>query len=144
MKIVSKFHSPIFYTFREISHQRAIRSGRASSYRAGSLFWMIQLLLEWSKNFISILSDYFQRFWSCLNFDEATHIWLLRGTSFASLTRNDHIRVINDYLSSDHWFSETIHWSPSKTRFYYKHVDSPRRIADTTWRLLDTSILRQI
>ena len=31
---------------------------------------------------------FFQRFYSCLNVDEATHTGLLIGTSFASLTRN--------------------------------------------------------
>ena len=29
MKIVSKFHVPIFYTFLEINRQKAVRSGRA-------------------------------------------------------------------------------------------------------------------
>ena len=31
MKIVSKFHVPILYTFREISRQRALWSGRTGS-----------------------------------------------------------------------------------------------------------------
>ena len=35
MKIVLKFIVPIFYAFPEISHQRALRSGRVESGRAG-------------------------------------------------------------------------------------------------------------
>ena len=68
MKIESKFYDPIFYTIREISRQRASRSGNFS---------------------ISIFSDFFfQRFQSCLNVVEATFLCLLLGTSFNSFKCN--------------------------------------------------------
>ena len=51
------------------------------SGRAGSLLDDLANLLMVVK-FISIFSDFFYRFY------EATHIWLLIGTSFVSLTRN--------------------------------------------------------
>ena len=41
--IVSKFYFPIICTFQEIGRQRALRSGRA-----GSSFYMVQLVLKWS------------------------------------------------------------------------------------------------
>ena len=49
---------------------------------------MIQLVLTWSYKFISIFSNFSKMFQSCLNVGEATHIWLLIVTWFASLTRN--------------------------------------------------------
>ena len=45
MKIVSECHVPIFHIFREISRQRALRSGQACL-----LFYIIQLVLKWFKN----------------------------------------------------------------------------------------------
>ena len=54
---------------------------------------MIQLVLKWSYIFISYFSDFFKRFSSQLNVDRPTHIWLLIGTSFASLTRDNHRQV---------------------------------------------------
>ena len=95
MEIVSKFHVHIFYNFQEISRRRTLRSGRTRSS-----FYMIQLVLKWSENFISIFSAFLKMFYSCLNVVEATYTWLLIRTSFASLTRNN---VYID-ISGNIWF----------------------------------------
>ena len=58
LKIVSKFHVPIFYTFLERSCQRALWLEPGPG-RTGSSFQMIQLVLIWSKNFESIFFDTF-------------------------------------------------------------------------------------
>ena len=76
----STFHVPIFYTLREMSHQRALLSGRF-------------IVLNDSTSPKIVIKLYFNFFWfwmsSCLNVDEVTPTWLLIGTSFASLTRNN-------------------------------------------------------
>ena len=71
MKIVSKFHVPIFFNFQEISRQRALRSDRAGSSwvrpgRAGSSYSMIQLVVinghKMYFNFFQILLKAFEMF----------------------------------------------------------------------------------
>ena len=81
MKVVSKFSVSIFYTFREISRLRALRSGRASSS-----FWMIQLDLNSLSKFISIFFKGFRVV--LMPARRPIYAWLLIGTSKASLTRN--------------------------------------------------------
>jgi len=78
LNVVSKFAVAIFYTFQEISRQRALRSGRFIVLNDSAS----------SKMVIKMYLHFFQSFWSYLNIIEATYIWLLIGTSFASLTCN--------------------------------------------------------
>ena len=78
-----KIYVPISYTFQEISRQRPLQSGRASSS-----FLTIQLVLRWSWKCISIFPDFFKDFRAPWLLSRRPYIRLLIGTSFTSLTCN--------------------------------------------------------
>ena len=79
LKIGSKFHFLIFYTFRELCRQKALWLG---SVRSGPFI----VLNDSASPKIIFLLIFFKRFrpFECRRGD---HIWLLIGTSFTSRTR---------------------------------------------------------
>ena len=54
MKIVSKFHVPIFYTFREISRKKALQSFRAGQGRL--IVLNLAMVIKMYFNFFSSLN----------------------------------------------------------------------------------------
>ena len=90
---MSKFHVSIFYTFREMNRQRALRSGRVGLVLVGlgrvGLGWVgsgrfiILNDLAAPKKVIKMYLNFFlflKTFYRSLNVDEVTHIMLLIGS----------------------------------------------------------------
>ena len=107
-RLCENFMSLIF----KFPRNRPSKSFMVGPGRAGSSFYMIQLVLTWSWKCISIFSDYFKGF-TVVWMSSRRFIWLLIGTS---LTRNDvlmiskingifrhNYRAIYDFTAT--WFS---------------------------------------